>query len=97
MLFRKCFAIFIILSTLLAGCSGSGPSAPHTGLRVLAVETFLADMAQNVAGERIKVDSLLSPGQDAHSFEPGPSDVAKVASCDVLIVNGSGLETFLNK
>jgi ABC-type Zn uptake system ZnuABC Zn-binding protein ZnuA len=66
----------------------------HT-LRVLVVETFLADITQNVAGDRLKVDALMPLGADPHSFEPTPKDVARVAKSDVLIVNGAGFEEFL--
>ena len=37
-------------------------------LKVLAVETFLGDIAQNVAGDRMKVDILIPAGLDPHSF-----------------------------
>jgi ABC-type Zn uptake system ZnuABC Zn-binding protein ZnuA len=64
-------------------------------LKVLAVETFLGDIAQNVAGERVKVETLIPDGLDPHSFEPTPQDVARIADSNVLIVNGFGLEEWL--
>jgi ABC-type Zn uptake system ZnuABC Zn-binding protein ZnuA len=64
---------------------------------VLAAETFLADVAQNVTGDRLAVTSLLPVGVDPHSFEPTPGDVRKVAASDVLIVNGAGFEAFLGR
>ena len=69
--------------------------AGDQALRVLAVETFLADITQNVAGDRLKVEALMPLGADPHSFEPTPQDVARVAESDVLIVNGAGFEKFL--
>ena len=90
---------FLIVILCLAACQ-SKPVAVGgggTGLRVLAVETFLADMAQNVAGDRLKVDSLVPAGVDPHSFEPAPQDVARIADCQVLIINGAGLESWLQK
>ena len=65
--------------------------------KVLAVETFLADIAQNVAGDRLSIDSLIPVGVDPHSFEPTPADVRKVAGSDMLIMNGAGFEAFLNQ
>jgi ABC-type Zn uptake system ZnuABC Zn-binding protein ZnuA len=62
---------------------------------VIAAETFLADIAQNVAGDRVKVESLMPIGVDPHGFEPTPTDVAKIADSTVLIVNGAGFEEFL--
>ena len=77
----------------LAACVAPTPRP----LKVLATETFLADIAQNVAGNRLKIDALLPVGADPHSFEPTPSDVRRVADSTVLIVNGAGFEEFLNR
>ena len=63
---------------------------------MLAVESFLADIAQNVAGHRLVISPLIPTGIDPHSFEPTPSDAARVADCDLLIVHGAGLEGFLD-
>ncbi len=68
---------------------------PKTATVVLASTTFLADIAQNVAGDRLQVESLLPYGADAHSYQPIPQDVAKIADSDLLIVNGAGYEHFL--
>jgi ABC-type Zn uptake system ZnuABC Zn-binding protein ZnuA len=90
----------IVVAWGLPACAPAGPSAQPAGgapLAVLATETFLADIAQNVAGDRLKVAALLPVGTDPHSFEPAPQDVAKVAASQVLIVNGGGLESFLSK
>lgn len=78
--------------------SSGVPTAQATALRsVLAIETFLADVAQNVAGGRLTVAALLPIGVDPHSFEPTPGDVAKVVRSDLLIVNGAGFEEFLEE
>ncbi len=99
----------IIALTVIAGCapvatplpaptavSTAAPASPPA-LNVLAVETFLADIAQNVAGNRLKVNSLMPLGVDPHGFEPTPADVKKVADSQVLIINGAGLEEFMDK
>ena len=96
------FLLVLGLMALMAGCQPFpppplSPSPSAKGLRVLAVETFLADIAQNVAGERLRVEALLPPMADLHSFEPTPGDVARLAESDVLIINGAGLEHALMK
>jgi len=50
-----------------------------------------------VAGDRIKVQALLPPGVDPHSYEPTPRDVAAVEKARLLIENGAGLEEFLDR
>ena len=98
--------IFIPLSYVLVFSfllpSGRARAAGEKGtaklpLKVIAVETFLADIAQNVAGDRLKVDALLPEGVDPHSYEPTPRDVTRVAESRVLIVNGGGVEEFLDR
>jgi ABC-type Zn uptake system ZnuABC Zn-binding protein ZnuA len=92
--------IVILISTTLGGCApglSSQSSSASGPIKILAVETFLADIAQNVAGERVKVESLLAADLDPHAFEPTPRDVAKIASSQVLITNGHGLEGWLDK
>jgi ABC-type Zn uptake system ZnuABC Zn-binding protein ZnuA len=102
--------LFSILLTLLASCVVASPTPSATPSatpsptptqtpgppRVLAVESFLADIAQNVAGDRLTVETLIPLGVDPHAYQPTPRDAAKVADCSVLIVNGAGIEAFLD-
>lgn len=92
-------AMLFLVLTLAACATPQVPAdaTPKTSLRVLAVETFLADIAQNVAGTRAHVDALIPFGVDPHGFEPTPADVRTVADSQVLIVNGAGVEEFLAK
>ena len=80
---------------LAAGC-GTGTKATETAgnapLDVIASVSFLADIAQNVAGDRFAVRSLVPLDTDPHSFEPTPADLREVATADLVVVNGSGLE-----
>ena len=92
---------FLLLAAVLLSACGPTTSQPvlenQSGLKVLAVETFLAEIARNVAGERTPVESLIPLGLDPHAFEPAPQDVTKIAESDVLIVNGAGFETWLTE
>jgi ABC-type Zn uptake system ZnuABC Zn-binding protein ZnuA len=94
------FAILMLAVWVVGAC---GPAVkpsevPYPSpLKVLAVETFLAEIAQNVAGERVKVESLIPLGLDPHAFEPTPQDVRKIAESQVLILNGAGFEAWAQK
>jgi ABC-type Zn uptake system ZnuABC Zn-binding protein ZnuA len=61
----------------------------------IATESFLADIAQNIAGDKITFSSLIPVGVDPHAFEPVPSDVVNVTESEILIENGAGLEEWL--
>ncbi|RIK52619.1 MAG: hypothetical protein DCC59_09665 [Chloroflexi bacterium] len=88
---RAGWAFFAAMCLWLAGCA----APPDGSFRVLASVSFLADMAQNVAGERATVESLIPIGVDPHAYQAAPADVAKVAESDVLILNGLEYEHFI--
>ncbi len=87
---------FLLLPSLCA-CGPQAVTAPVPSLRILAVEGFLADIVQNVVGDRAPVETLMPLGADPHTFEPTPQDVARIAECTVLVINGAGLEEWLEK
>jgi ABC-type Zn uptake system ZnuABC Zn-binding protein ZnuA len=94
---RQIILIPFIVSFLLAACQ-SGPTEveiPEEAAEVLVVESFLADIAQNIAGEQEQIGLLIPPGADPHTFQPTPQDVAKIANSQMLIANGAGLEEWL--
>ena len=88
--------IFIIFAMLVSACSPLAPDSPGATPVIVASTSFLADIAQNVAGDRIQVEALLPFGADAHSYQPIPQDVAKISDSDLLIVNGAEYEHFLD-
>lgn len=89
---RKKFLLFLLI---LSACSPIVSGSPKSENSILASTTFLADITQNVAGERLQVESLLPFGADPHSYQPIPQDVVKIADSDLLIVNGAEYELFL--
>jgi ABC-type Zn uptake system ZnuABC Zn-binding protein ZnuA len=95
---KKIFNIIMTLSTLsllaLTACR-SAPSSESNSLTVLASTSFLADIAQNVAGDRVQVQSLLPLGANTHAYQATPSDVTKIAESDLLILNGLKYEQFI--
>ncbi len=94
----KKFIIFVVLllSVLLSACQAS-PQPTAGGLKVLAVESFLADIAQNVAGDRLMVTTLIPLDTDPHTYEPTPRDVVRIAEANLLLVNGAGFEAWLER
>lgn len=89
---------FVTAALFLAAC-GSAPasdSAAETdSINILASTTFLADITQNVAGDRATIKSLLPIGSDPHSYQAAPADVAMIAKSDLLILNGLEYENFI--
>ena len=87
------FKMFFVLLLIFVTACGSAANAAQP--QVLAVESFLADITRNVVGDRLTVDSLIPEGLDPHAFDPTPQDVARITDSRVLVVNGAGLEAWL--
>lgn len=98
----RLLTMVILAALALAACGPADSPAVEKqeskpSIKVLAAQTFMADIAQNVAGERIEVESLFPIGLDPHAFEPTPQDVKKIAESNVLILNGAGFEEWAKK
>lgn len=64
-------------------------------LSVVATTSIIGDVTANIAGYAIDLTVLIGIGQDPHSFEPTPRDLAAIEDADVILVNGLGLEEAL--
>jgi ABC-type Zn uptake system ZnuABC Zn-binding protein ZnuA len=91
---RWCLAVVLVLAAVSSGCGSSSgtPGGEESQVVVLADTSYLADIAQNVAGARLSVSSLLPVGADPHSFEPTPRDAKRIAESRAVIINSAGFE-----
>lgn len=81
---------------LLAGC-GAAPAPDDGRLKVLTTFTVIADMAREVAGDRIVVESITKPGSEIHEYEPTPDDLVRAQDADLILNNGLGLERWFEQ
>lgn len=96
--------VMVGLLALLMACSGPGriPSADRDATtdarpKVLTTFTILADMARNVAGDRLQVESITKPGAEIHGYEFTPSDIERASGADLIVENGLGLELWAKR
>ncbi|UYO98791.1 metal ABC transporter substrate-binding protein [Microbacterium sp. M28] len=82
---------------LLAGCAGPDASSEDDRPLVLTTFTVLADIAQNVAGDHLRVESITKPGAEIHGYEPTPGDIRKAADADLILDNGLNLEVWFTQ
>ena len=64
---------------------------------VLTTFTVLADLARNVAGDRLRVHSITRQSAEIHGYEPTPSDLEQAASAQLIVENGLGLELWARR
>lgn len=74
-------------------------ATPALAAEVNVVTSFsiLADLVQQVGGERVAVTSIVGPDSDTHVYDPRPADVAALAGADLFVVNGLGFEGWLDR
>ena len=75
----------------LSGCTTT-VNASSDRMHVVATTPILADLAQQIAGERASVHSLVPAGADPHSYEPSLRDIRDVAYARCALTNGLLLE-----
>jgi zinc/manganese transport system substrate-binding protein len=88
------------LALLLLGLMGPALGAGQVQarqLKVVASFTVLADMVRNVGGDKVEVRSLVGPNGDPHTYEPTPDDARAINGADVVLVNGLGLEGWMDR
>jgi len=86
-------AVSILTMVALSACAGASRAGGGEPL-VLTTFTVLADVARNVAGEHLTVESITKPGAEIHGYEPTPLDIAKASEADLIIDNGLNLEVW---
>ncbi len=90
-----------LAALLMAACDSPSPEArqdPEDDRPVvLTTFTVLADMARQVAGDRLQVESITKLGAEIHGYEPTPSDVERASRADLILENGLNLELWSRK
>jgi manganese/iron transport system substrate-binding protein len=78
---------------------GDGGQAQGTTgkIRVATTISTLNSFVQGVGGEYVTVKNIVPVGASPETFAPAPQDVAAVADANVLVENGAGLESWLDR
>ena len=85
-------------ASFLAACGGLGPKTqPDRPLQVVTTILPITEFTKVVAGSCAKVQPLIPANRGPHDFQATPSDLVLMSTADVLVKNGLGLETFLDK
>lgn len=66
-------------------------------IRVLATLPAIHSWAANIAGDEAVVEGLLPADVGPHDFQFKPSDLRKLAAADVVLMNGLGVDRWLER
>jgi zinc/manganese transport system substrate-binding protein len=101
MIYKWAIKILFLVASLniYSGAFAAADMGKKTAEKLRVVTTFsiLADLVRQVGGEHVVVNTLVDWDEDAHVYNPTPSDVKFLAKADVLVVNGLGFEGWLDR
>jgi zinc transport system substrate-binding protein len=93
--FQLCFILPLAALLFLLLPSPEVHSQPK--LKVVASLFPLYEFAREVGGNRSEVTLLLPPGAEAHSWEPKPGEIARIAKADVFVYLEASMEPWVDK
>lgn len=98
---RKGLSLFLIFSIFILGACDTIARADTDytirPMRAVATTGMVADIVENVGGERVDVIMMMGPGIDPHSYKASEGDVTDLANADVVFYNGLHLEAQLGE
>ena len=90
----------------LSGCAGGSGNGSPTGdgetgggaLDVVASTNVYGSILESVGGDHVSVTSIIDrPSQDPHSYEATARDKLAVNDADLVVLNGGGYDTFMER
>ena len=88
--------VLLLLVPLLCGCISQN-ELPSGKINVATTIAPLGDFITAVGGDKVEVTVLVPPGAEPHTYEPTPSQMKDVAKAKLYVMNGGGLEFWMDK
>jgi zinc/manganese transport system substrate-binding protein len=90
-------AVILTATFALAGCAASAtPTADDGKVRLVASTNVWGDVARQIGGNTIQIDSIISdPDQDPHSYEGDAQVQLALSKADIVVENGGGYDDFV--
>ncbi|MGH7203421.1 MAG: metal ABC transporter solute-binding protein, Zn/Mn family, partial [Candidatus Levyibacteriota bacterium] len=95
--------VIIIFIVIIAGLvyflgRSKTPVANANKVQIVAAENFYGDIAKQLAGDNVKIVSIISdPNTDPHEYESTVNDAKEVATAQIVIKNGDDYDTWMDK
>src|ERR1700746_1492720 len=83
---------------LATACSASSAGTSPGIIRAVGAENEYANVISQIGGRYVAVSAIESnPNTDPHAFEASPSVASTVSAARLVVQNGVGYDTFMNK
>jgi zinc/manganese transport system substrate-binding protein len=88
----------LILAVVVSACGSSAGSARPGTIAAVGAENEYANVISQIGGKYVTVSAIESnPNTDPHSFEASPSVAEAVSAAQLVVQNGLGYDTYMNK
>ena len=95
---NKSYLLFFIFILILpSGCLRTGPARDDDKITVVSLIFPSYDFIRVIAGDRVNLILLTSPGMESHSFEPSPRDLINIRESDLFIYPGGEGSAWMNR
>jgi ABC-type Zn uptake system ZnuABC Zn-binding protein ZnuA len=94
---RLTFLLAAVPLLLIAACGNGDGGSTGSGIRVVATTTQIGALTRAVAGDKVRLSTLLQSGASAHDFEPGIEALKQLHSARLVLKNGLGLDDWLDR
>jgi zinc transport system substrate-binding protein len=89
----------VVLSCITACKQNRNAVARNTDGKINVTTTNFPpyDFVRQIAGDKVNLTMLLSPGSESHSFEPSPRDIITIQNSDIFIYAGGESDSWIDR
>ena len=97
--FISIMGLVTLLSLITVGCSNKQNSTSQSNkISIVTTTNVYSDIAKNIVGKYGTATAIIDKSSvDPHDFDPTTADAKKVAKANIIVANGLGYDSWMNK
>ena len=97
--FISIMGLVTLLSLITVGCSNKQNSTSQSDkISIVTTTNVYSDIAKNIVGKYGTATAIIDKSSvDPHDFDPTTADAKKVAQANIIVANGLGYDSWMNK
>ncbi|MBP5426710.1 MAG: zinc ABC transporter substrate-binding protein [Clostridiales bacterium] len=96
---KRFVSIMCVLSCVMLSACVVNNDKKFTTNKIKVCTSFCTvyDFVQKIGGDKVEIVNIVPYGVEPHDWEPNPKDLVLIKKANLLICNGNGMETWLDK
>lgn len=97
--FISIMGLVTLLSFIVVGCSNKQNSTSQSDkISIVTTTNVYSDIAKNIVGKYGTATAIIDKSSvDPHDFDPTTADAKKIAQANIIVANGLGYDSWMNK